>query len=167
MTRDYTLQDGCRLQLLLALASRVIRGSESRETHDHILLSQIPDAPSLEGQVPVFIPPRNRVAQLCPLALGSLFVSSYDSQGYGGGIRIRLHASVDQSVRVGVNFTNGGLPLIGLSWRHDPWGHDQRFFFGNWTLAVIVRITTSSLTRGWVRLFMNMLALCQGCVWHM
>jgi hypothetical protein len=30
--------------------------------------------------------PRNRVA------LGSLFVASYNSQGYGGGIRTRLHA---------------------------------------------------------------------------
>jgi hypothetical protein len=33
----------CRLQLLLALASAVIFGSESRGTRDHILLSQIRD----------------------------------------------------------------------------------------------------------------------------
>jgi hypothetical protein len=33
---------------------------------DHILLSQIRDSPNLEGQVPVFISPRNRVAQLYP-----------------------------------------------------------------------------------------------------
>jgi hypothetical protein len=32
------------------------------------------------------------VAQLYPQTLGSLFVASYDSQGYGGGIRRRLHA---------------------------------------------------------------------------
>jgi hypothetical protein len=31
------------------------------------------------------------MAQLYPQALGSLFVASYDSQGYGGGIRTRLH----------------------------------------------------------------------------
>jgi hypothetical protein len=48
------------------------------------------DSPNLEGQVPVFISPRNRVAQLYPWELGSLFVASYDSQGYGGGIRTRL-----------------------------------------------------------------------------
>jgi hypothetical protein len=47
----------CRLQLLLVLSSAVILGSEPRGTHDHILLSQIPDSPNLEGQVPVFIPP--------------------------------------------------------------------------------------------------------------
>jgi hypothetical protein len=35
----------CRLQLLLALASPVILGSESRSTCNHILLSQIPNFP--------------------------------------------------------------------------------------------------------------------------
>jgi hypothetical protein len=32
------------------------------------------------------------VAQLYPQALGSLFIASYDSQGYGGGILTRPHA---------------------------------------------------------------------------
>jgi hypothetical protein len=77
----------CRLQLFLAFASAVTLGSESRGTHDHILLSQILDSPNLEGQVHVFISPRNRVAQLYPQALGSFFVAFYDSKGYGGGIR--------------------------------------------------------------------------------
>jgi hypothetical protein len=39
----------CRLQLLLVLDSAVILRSESRGTHDHILLSQIRDSPNLEG----------------------------------------------------------------------------------------------------------------------
>jgi hypothetical protein len=56
----------CCLQLLLAFASAVILGCESRWTHDHKLLSQIRDFPNLEGQVPVFISPTNRVAQLYP-----------------------------------------------------------------------------------------------------
>jgi hypothetical protein len=44
----------CRLKLLLVLASAVILlGSESRGTHDHILLSRIRDSRNLEGQVPV------------------------------------------------------------------------------------------------------------------
>jgi hypothetical protein len=71
----------CRLQLLLALTSAVILGSESRGTHDHILLSQIGDSSNLEGQVPVFISPRNRVGQFYLQALCSLFVASYHSQG--------------------------------------------------------------------------------------
>jgi hypothetical protein len=70
----------CRLQLLLVLASVVILRSESRETHDHPLLSQIRDSPNLEVQVPVFISPRKRVARLYPQALGSLLVTSCDSQ---------------------------------------------------------------------------------------
>jgi hypothetical protein len=41
---------------------------------------------NVEGQVPVFISSRNRVAQLYSQALGSLFVAFYDSQGYFGGI---------------------------------------------------------------------------------
>jgi hypothetical protein len=50
----------CRLQLLLVLVSAVILRSESRGTHDHILLSQIWDSPNLEGQVPVFISPQDQ-----------------------------------------------------------------------------------------------------------
>jgi hypothetical protein len=64
--------------------------SESRGNHDHILLSEIRDSRNLEDQVPVFIFPRNRVAQLYPQVTGSISVASYDSQGYGGGIRPRL-----------------------------------------------------------------------------
>jgi hypothetical protein len=74
-----------------ALVSAVILKSKFRGTHDHILMSQIRDSPNLEGQAPVFISPRKRVARLYPQALGSLFVASYDSQGYGGGIRPHLH----------------------------------------------------------------------------
>jgi hypothetical protein len=65
----------CRLQLLLALAIAIIFGSESRGTNDHILLFQIQDFPNLECQVPVFISPRNRMAQFYPQTLGSLFVN--------------------------------------------------------------------------------------------
>jgi hypothetical protein len=59
------------------------------------------------------------VAQLYPQALGSLFVVSYDSQGYGGGIRplstreteshskvevkVTLRLTVSQSVSLGVD----------------------------------------------------------------
>jgi hypothetical protein len=46
--------------------------------------------PQPGGQGPVFISPRNRVTQLYPQALGSIFVASYDSQGCGRGIRTRL-----------------------------------------------------------------------------
>jgi hypothetical protein len=37
------------------------------------------------------------VVRLHPQALGSLFVASYDSQGYGGGIRPHLHTGLSSS----------------------------------------------------------------------
>jgi hypothetical protein len=64
MTRGWS----CRLQLLLVLASAVILRLESSGTHDHILVSQIRDSPNLEGQVPVFISPRMKIARLYPQA---------------------------------------------------------------------------------------------------
>jgi hypothetical protein len=84
----------CRLQLLLGLASAIILTHESRGTHDHIILAQIRDSPNMESQVPIFISPRNRVTRLYPQALGSLFIASYYSQGYNGGIQHRLHHGV-------------------------------------------------------------------------
>jgi hypothetical protein len=66
----------CRLQLLLVLVSAVILRSDSHGTLDHNLLSQTGDSPNLEGQVPEFILARNRLAQLNPKSLISLFVSS-------------------------------------------------------------------------------------------
>jgi hypothetical protein len=41
----------CSLQLLLSLVSAVFLGSESREIHGHILLSQIRNSLYLKGQV--------------------------------------------------------------------------------------------------------------------
>jgi hypothetical protein len=77
------VKTGLRLQLLLVVASAVILGSECRGTRNYILLYQIRDSFTL----PVFISPRNRVARLYPQALGSLFVASYDSQGYSASTR--------------------------------------------------------------------------------
>jgi hypothetical protein len=73
------------LQLLLALASLFILRSEYLRTQYHILLFQIRDSSNLEGQVPVLIFPRNRVARLYHQAMGSLSVAFYDTQSYGGG----------------------------------------------------------------------------------
>jgi hypothetical protein len=44
----------------------------------------------VEGQVPMFIFSRHRVSQLYSLALIYLYVATYDSQGYGGGILTHL-----------------------------------------------------------------------------
>jgi hypothetical protein len=63
----------CHLQLLLAHGPHQQSRSQVRVPWDswsYILLSQIWDSPNLEGQVPIFIFPRNRVAQFYPQALG-------------------------------------------------------------------------------------------------
>jgi hypothetical protein len=70
----------CNLQLLPALTSTIILTAGSHRTHGHILRSQIWDSSNLEGQVPVFISPRNRMVQLHTQTLGSLYVAPYDSQ---------------------------------------------------------------------------------------
>jgi hypothetical protein len=66
---------GLSFTIAAGLASAVIFGSESRWTHDTILLYQIRDSPNLEGQVLVFVSARNRVARLFPQALGSLCIA--------------------------------------------------------------------------------------------
>jgi hypothetical protein len=64
--------------------------SESRRTRNYILLSHLrftrPGRPGPRIHIP-----RNRAAQLNPRTPCSLFVASYDSQGYGGGILAHLH----------------------------------------------------------------------------
>jgi hypothetical protein len=64
------------------------------------------------GLLPVFISLRKRVALLYPQALGSLFVASYDSQGYGGGIRLRLHTGQKTSLPL--------LCVLSLPGKHVP-----------------------------------------------
>jgi hypothetical protein len=66
---------GLSFTIAAGLASAVILGSESRGPHDHILLSQISDSPNLEDQIPIFLSPTNRVAQLYPQALGVIYIA--------------------------------------------------------------------------------------------
>jgi hypothetical protein len=53
------------------------------------------ESSNLGDQVPTFISPRNRVAQLYPQPLSSLFVASYDARRDGGGILTRLHTGIN------------------------------------------------------------------------
>jgi hypothetical protein len=62
----------------------------SRGTHDHILLSQIRVPPQPGGRGPRIYIPQEQGSPVIPPALGSLFVASYDSQGYGGGIVFKI-----------------------------------------------------------------------------
>jgi hypothetical protein len=70
---------------------QLFSGPRPARLMDHILLSQTRDCPNLVGQVPVFISLGTRWFIYTPKALCSLFVASYDSQGYDGVIRPHLH----------------------------------------------------------------------------
>jgi hypothetical protein len=85
-----TRRRACRLQLQLMLASAVIPVSESGRLTVMVYCLTFDTPTNLEGPVTVSIFPRKRVAQLYSRALDPLFVASYESQGYGGGIRTRL-----------------------------------------------------------------------------
>jgi hypothetical protein len=76
------LEDGSVIYCCCWFSPAQSRSGLSREGPNAILYCPNSwDYPNLEGQIPVFISPRNRVAQIYPRALDSLFVASYDSQG--------------------------------------------------------------------------------------
>jgi hypothetical protein len=79
------------LQLLLVLASGVILGSEYRGTHDHILLAQIHDSPNLETRFPYLYPPGTGWPSYTPRHCVPFPSPPTTRQGYGRGIRTRLH----------------------------------------------------------------------------
>jgi hypothetical protein len=84
------------LSFTFAAGPRQLSYSQVRVSRDSWPYFTIPDSRllNLEGQVPVFISPGNRVARLYSQALDSFLVVSYDSQGYGEGIRPHLHTAV-------------------------------------------------------------------------
>jgi hypothetical protein len=100
------------VQLLLGLARAVTLGSKSGRTHNHILPHW--DSSNLEDQVPRIYIPQEQGGLLLPPGTGfpfrrhlrlawlwwrysnppsSLFVASYNSKGYGGGILTSLHTA--------------------------------------------------------------------------
>jgi hypothetical protein len=134
--------------------------------HDHNLLSQIRDSSNLKDLVPVFIFPRNRVARLYTQALGSLFVASYDSQGYGGGIRPRLNMGTEHSESESESellydwrFTANQFVLVTSPLRLTP-----RIFFPQLNTCGHSPYIISSLTRGRVCRLELLLALASAFI---
>jgi hypothetical protein len=136
-----TLSDGWMgLSFTRRIATGLCQSNQSRvqvlQNSDHILLSHL-RLLQPEGQVTVFISPRNRVAHLYPRALGFFFVASYNSRGYDGYILICLHAgnwSQSQS-----HITTLGQS-VGTSWCRAHCG----------TCNQIVLILLFSLLLGWL-----------------
>jgi hypothetical protein len=85
----------CRLQLLLGLASTVIFRSQSRGTHDHSYCLRFETSATWRPRSPsIYIPQEHSGLVISP-GTGSLFFSSYNSQGYSGGIRTRLYVGLN------------------------------------------------------------------------
>jgi hypothetical protein len=53
---------------------------------------------NLEGQVPLFMSPSDRVGRLYPQAPGSLSFVSHDSQGYSGSVLTGLHMGIEKLI---------------------------------------------------------------------
>jgi hypothetical protein len=109
-----------------------IFASESRGPNDHILLSQIGDSRNLEGRMPVFISPRNRVAIYTP---GHWFLFSSPRRTRRTTVELFEPAStretqncVNPSKQSQSYFTTGGLPPFSSSWRQAPPGSLPHFF---------------------------------------
>jgi hypothetical protein len=56
-----------------------------------IIYSLIKDSTNLTDKVPVFVSLKNRIVQLYPRALISLFIAYYDTRDLGGGILNSFH----------------------------------------------------------------------------
>jgi hypothetical protein len=70
----------CSLQLLLVSPAQSFLGPSAAGLVTIFYCLRFETPPNLEGQVPVFISPRNRVLQLYPQTLGLFFVASYVSR---------------------------------------------------------------------------------------
>jgi hypothetical protein len=84
------------LSFTIAAGSRQRSHSRVQVPRDswQILLSQIRDFTNLEGRSPYLYLPGAGWPSYTPRHWGYLFVASYDSQGYGGGIGPRLHTGM-------------------------------------------------------------------------
>jgi hypothetical protein len=89
--------------------------------------------------------PQEQVSPVIPQALGSDFVASYDSQGYGGGTRTGLYTGLLELLKVTLRLTVG--QSVCLSWCRAPfWDHDQ-VLVPVWQLLTC-QYGAPSLTRG-------------------
>jgi hypothetical protein len=73
-------------------------------------LSALRPTPNLEGQVPVFKSPSDKVAELYPSAPGSFFVAFYDSQDCDGSIL--THHYTGAINKMTDNFKNSGNAVL-------------------------------------------------------
>jgi hypothetical protein len=81
----------CSYNFFWALPVQSLWGPSHAELNGHILLPHL--TLNWRARSPYLYPPGAAWPSYTPWVLDPLFIASYDSQGYGGGILILLHAS--------------------------------------------------------------------------
>jgi hypothetical protein len=94
-------------------------------------------SPKPEGPGPCIYIPQEWYGPAIPQALGSLLVTSYDYQGYSGGIQTCLHA---RGAKLSQSYFRLAVYCPSAILASSPLQHTIRDFFSNWTLMVIVLI---------------------------
>jgi hypothetical protein len=134
----YNILSGERMGLLLTISAGTLRRSHSRvpATQDSwpyftVSYSRLPQP---GGPGPRIYIPLGQGGSVIPLGTWFLFVASYNSQGYSGGIRPRLPESESKSELLYYwRFTANEFVLVTSSLRLMTSN-----FISNWSLAVIV-----------------------------
>jgi hypothetical protein len=110
----------------------------------------LPPSSTWRARSPYFISLRIRVAHLYPQALCSLFVASYESQGYGGDIRTSLHTRLPATAKwpflyLDTDRTENTAPVAVelLPWKH------AGFLSSYLTTGVVLFLTSRSLLSNW------------------
>jgi hypothetical protein len=120
----------CCLQLLLALASAVIFRSESRGLMTTFCCLKFETPQTWRIRFPYLYPPGTGWPSYTPQALGSLFITSYNSQGYNGGIRPCIHMGSQWLTK---SRSQVRLRLMvyhqSSSWCQAPWDSRPETFF--------------------------------------
>jgi hypothetical protein len=98
----------CRSQLLLILASAVILRFEPRDSWSHFTVSDS-RLPQPGGPGPRIYIPQEQGGSFIPPGTLLLFIASYDSPGYGGGIRPRLHTGLNCQLLLVSRYVASGL----------------------------------------------------------
>jgi hypothetical protein len=124
--------------------------------------------PNLEGQVPVFISPRTRVARLYPQALGSFFVASYNCRAM---VEVFVPASTREIWTLKWTVVSEWVTLrptvsrpVYLGAKHPSGAYDQIFITVRQLRACWNG--SPSLTRGRVCLLLCTMSICPHFTWY-
>jgi hypothetical protein len=135
------------------ICSAITHWLESRRTRNRILLPHL-RLPQPGGPGPCIYLPKEQGGPVIHPALNSLSVTSYDLQGYGGGILTRLHTGILSPQSESQSFITTDGQSASLPWCQLPiWDPQPIFLRTSWMIFSQLRVCwcgASSLMRGLV-----------------